>query len=464
MLADRPEAAGFYRSRSHWHETAAPCAPEPPLRGHMRVDVCVLGGGVTGLSTAYHLACASSGTRVALLEAEVAGYGASGRNAGQLLVTFGGGDLGAQVRRHGAEKVGQALTYVNEGIEAMKSVAATEGFDYDFRETGYLKAALRVEGDAEIERYQRIFEQVGHGGHLHYLNPSQVEEELHSPLIGGALYDPRGGQFNPLKLVRGLRAAALRRGVQLFENSPVATIGTDGPRVRVETGQGALEADRLVLATNAYTHLLGGAQALGLTRAQYPLIVRGTITEPLSEADWQAAGWPRRSGVNILSQLFFSFAPTAQGGMLWVGGYNTHAPSDRALMPEVHAPLRSSKVVGTFFPRLAHLKTAQTWGGPISITADWTPHLGVARDPRILYACGCWGHGMAIGFRNGRTLAELALSPDGEASRLWLFARAKRRWPPFLLSSAVARKVIYDRRRGNRRIAAKMTPRLDLDA
>ncbi|MDG4886840.1 FAD-dependent oxidoreductase [Mesorhizobium sp. WSM4887] len=447
-------------SPSFWFDLNGPASSEPDLQGDVRADVCVIGGGVSGLSAAYHLTRKSPGLSVITLEALTVGSGASGRNAGQLIVSFGGGDLGAQVRRYGAENIGLALDYINCGILGMEKAAEVENFDYDYAPSGYLKTALRVEGDSELERYKSLYDQLGHGAHFTYLNQSQVDSELHSPLLGGALFDPRGGQFNPLKFVRGLKDSVLRGGGQIYEMSPALTIDATGPRIVLKTARGTVTCEKLIVATNGFSHLLGGIDSLGLKRGQLPLIVRAAVTEPLLKEDWLIAGWPRRSGVNVLSQLFYSFAPTPDGRLLWVGGYNTYAPHPRAPLPEHYPELRQDHILRAFFPRLSHVLTARVWGGPISITADWAPHVGFARDKRITYAWGCWGHGMAIGFRNGRTLAELTLSPDAEAGQLWFVRRAKRRWPP-ILGAVVAQKVIQDRRRGNRKIAARIG--LDLD-
>ena len=452
------EASTFHRARSHWLNNGAPYQPNAPLEGDHKADVCVIGAGITGLSTAYHLMLRSPGLRVVVLEQEVVGFGASGRNAGQLLVSFGGGDMGDHIRRHGAENVGEALSHVESGINLIHGLKIEEEIDCDFEATGYLKTSLRVEGDREVERHLKMFEQVGHGRYYSQLTQAQLESELHSPHLGAALYDPRGGQFNPLKLVRGLKVAAEGRGAQIHESSPVVAIRRHASHLSVETGLGSVNCEKLVLATNAFTHLLAGGRELSLHREQYPLISRATITAPLSDADWESAGWPRRSGVNVLSSLFFSFMPTRDGRILWVGGFYTHAPKGGALGPEAHASLRGSNFVGHFFPRMAHVPNVQTWGGPISITADWTPHVGFTSDPRIVYACGCWGHGMALSTANGRALADLTLNPDGEASRIWFIRRTKRRWPSRWLSDIVAQKVIRDRRRGNRKIASSMSP------
>ena len=248
----------------------------------------------------------------------------------------------------------------------------------------------------------------------------------------------------------------------IFENSPAARILTGEGRITVHTGMGSVRCKKLILATNAFTHLVGGIDELGLMREQTPLIVKGIVTEPIDDERWEQAGWPRMCGVNVQSQLFYSFAPTADRRILYVGGYYTSAPWDRNLLPEVEWRLKQEgqQHLEAFFPAFKGVKTAQTWGGPVSITPDWIPHVGFARDPRILYACGCWGNGMPLGAQNGLTLAELVLDRKTENTSMWFVQRKKQRWPSRTLAGVLATSVIFRRRRGNRKKAKLLSPPL----
>jgi glycine/D-amino acid oxidase-like deaminating enzyme len=453
-----PDGAVFHRGRSFWFDSSEPYRPCDPLRDEINADFCVIGGGVTGVSTAYHLKKIEPSASVVLLEAEVVGFGASGRNAGQLVVQFGGGALPDLVAKYGAAKMGAAYDYIHEGVRLIKSLQAEERFDCDYVNSGYLKAALRLEGDEQIERHLRLFERIGQASHYTYLGQHDVERELRSPHLGAALFDHRGGQFNPLKLVRGLKEAAKRRGVHIFENSPVARVERNIPRISVETGSGRVMASRIVLATNAFTHQLQGLADISIGREQTPLIVKGAITEQIEDSRWREIGWPRRCGINVLSQLFYSFAPTIDGRILSVSGYHTSAPSDRSLAPEIETRLKRSGHLAAFFPALRNVGISQTWGGPISITMDWIPHVGRTKDPRIVYGCGCWGNGMALGMHNGRTLAELSLERESAGSSMWFVERRKTAWPNSVLARLLAGHVIRKRRRGNRKLAARMDP------
>jgi len=460
MSASAGAGTVVHRDRSFWFDSSAPYAPATPLRGDQAFDVCILGGGITGLSTAYHLRKLDPSVSVCILEAEVVGFGASGRNAGQLIVEFGGGSHARQVKTYGASRVGEALRYVEKGIALLAELEASESLDFDYARTGYMKVALRAEGPAAIETYARFLRAVGQESAFETLTTAAVEEELSSPLLGPALFDPRGGQFNPLKLVRGLKAVVERMGVRVFEQSPALHFKLGPGKIRVETGMGGVDCDRLVLATNAYSHLLAGARQAGLSRRQIPLIVKGTITEPLSASASSGKVWKRRCGVNVVSDLFYSFAPTADGRILHVGGYYATLPANRKFVPEAEWRLKGEGAdhLGAFFPKLANLKTAHTWGGPISLTPDWIPHVGRASDPRVVFAFGCWGHGMGLGMHNGVTLAELTLERKTDGTELWFVTRKKADWPPKPITTFITNQVVASGRKRARAIGATLTP------
>jgi glycine/D-amino acid oxidase-like deaminating enzyme len=436
------------------------------LCGARCFDICVIGGGVTGLSTAYHLKRLAPELRVAVLEAQVVGFGASGRNAGQLIVHFGGGDLLAQVRKFGAANVGAAWTYVQQGVEFIRDLQMAEGLRFDFQEIGYLQASLEVDGGKELERYRGFLEAIGQLSGMSDVTAEQMKHEFDGPYFGDALFDPRGGQFNPLKLVRGLRAAAETRGAEIFENSPVTGIEAGKTEILVKTHSGLVRCAKLVLATNAYTHRLPGLRRLAIHRLQNPLMVYAGVTEPLTPDQWSAVRWPRRCGVNVVSDLFFSFAPTSDGRVLYVIGYYAAAPRGAALGPDVSVDFERDGpgLLASFFPALREVRTSRTWGGPISATADFIPQVGVTGDPRIAYAVGCWGHGMPIGARNGRTLAELSLERRTESTEAWFVQRKKSLWPAAGLAPLVSAGAVELRRQAYQRIAKAMTPPLTFSA
>ncbi|MDI6029494.1 FAD-binding oxidoreductase [Corticibacterium sp. UT-5YL-CI-8] len=465
-MTQRPESsAAFNRSLSHWWDISGPYIASEPLRDERQFDVCIVGGGIIGVSSAYHLKKLDPGASVALLEADAIGFGASGRNAGQIITKFGGTTAESLVKGFGHERAAFAWEYIHRGMRTIESFAEQGGQPFDYAPKGTLHASYRSDGDAEIERMLKYVEQMGQSSYFTFVDRKTMEGEFRSNLVGSAAYDSRGGQFNPLKLVRTIKAAAESLGAEIFENSPVAFIDRSGSDIEVHTGMGAIRCKKLVLATNAFTHLLEGVQKVGLAREQSPLLVKATVSERLSPEQWEAVGWPRRCGVNILSPLFFSFAPTIDGRLVQVSGYNTHAPWDRSMAPEIFWGLKrqSSSHTASFFPGLKGLRVSHTWGGPISITPDYVPHVGATSDPRILYACGCWGNGMPAGIQHGVTLAELALEKKTDNTQSWFVQRRKRRWPNRSLAGILSLGVIFRRRRASRRIGKTLNPPISFE-
>ena len=457
------DARTCHRARSYWFENAADYAPSAPLAGEQRADVCIIGGGINGVSTAYHLRQADQGCDVAVIESEVVGFGATGRNAGQLIATFGGDDFGATVRRFGAEKMAAGWNYVEQGIERIERFIAEEAIDCDYTRTGFIQVSLAQDSPALFEAYRRYVDQIGQKPLLEDMSADQVAAAFASPYLGAGLYDSRGGQLDPLKLIRGIKRGAERLGARFYENSPVAHIDASGAEITVITGRGTIRCAKLVLATNAYTHLLTGLQTISGPRLQTPMMVHASVTEPLTPAQWEAVGWARRCGVNVLSHLFYSFGPTIDGRLVYVGGHYVGMPRPGTLGPEVNTRFLTEghRHLEQFFPALRGIRTVQTWGGPISLTSDSIPHIGVSRDPRILYSCGCWGHGLPIGARNGLTLAELALDRITENTEMWFVQNPKKHWPNPKLVHFASSYIASRRRDGNRRIGARMTPPLE---
>ena len=427
----------MHQYRSLWWSMNGDDTPSPPLEGDLSTDICIIGGGIAGLSAALHLKRSESGTGVVLLEAQEIGAGASGRNAGQMLVQFGS-DWAGNLKRYGAANMRAALDYVDEGIVLAEQLRR-EGLDFDYADVGTLKAGLIGEDPGLIDGYRDYLEQAGQGRHLTDLSPVQVQQEIASPYLTNGVFDPRGGTLDPLKLVRALKRLVEQSGVRVCEYSPAITIAATPSGIRVETGKGVVRCRKLILATNAYTHLLAQNGADSLKRRQRPVIVSAAATHNIPQDQWNAVGWRSRCGINLVSNLFFSFAPTKDGRVVSVGGYYIDPPHDGTLETAANLGLKqaASDQLGQFFPALAGVDVDQAWGGPISITSDEIPHVGTARDPNIIYAAGCWGAGVPLSLRHGQTLADLALERHTPSTDLWFVQRGKAQFPPLVSGLAV---------------------------
>ena len=215
-----------HRDKSFWLDTYGPYRPNPPLRGDRRVDVAVVGGGFTGLMTAYHLRREQPGLRVAVLEAELIGYGASGRNGGFSMTLFG---LEPAVTKllFGAQRTAEAHRYMERAVEHVDALVREHDLQSDYWRPGFLRVATTPAYVRRIQRDLKILSDLGICG-IEWMEADAVRAEVDSPLFLGAWWEPRCGLLNPAKHVRELKRIAREAGAQMYERTPVTEIG--GPR------------------------------------------------------------------------------------------------------------------------------------------------------------------------------------------------------------------------------------------
>jgi glycine/D-amino acid oxidase-like deaminating enzyme len=398
-----------------WHDLPAPVAP--PLHGSVRADVAVIGGGLTGLSTAYHLAAARPGIEVVVLEAETFGAGASGRNTGMLGPGVGQ-SLAALVGRLGPRAAGALYRETLQAVSATRALVEREGIDCDLQMTGQLLRARSAGDRRRLARQAAL---------MHSLElPVQVVSDealpLRLPAARGdagdgpaALRLPVAGILHPGKLLAGLFDRASARGVRLYQRARVQEISGGRP-VRLTLADGQVTADHLVVATAGYS------AALGLQRGRVlPVHLQALATEPLPPATLAALRWPGREGVVEARRLFNYFRLTADDRLVFGGGapryhWRGRAPADDA--PRALPLLR--RALDTTFPEeIARAAVSHVWTGVIGYTLDALPAIG--RDPRrpgVVHALGWCGHGLALSVAAGSWLSRLLLDESQSPSDL----------------------------------------------
>ncbi len=285
----------------------------PALAGDIAVDVAIIGAGYTGLAAAYHLKCAEPSLKVAILEAERAGYGASGRNAGFVMTLFGS-SLAAMRASHGDACVREAHAYMEGAIAALEATIAEHALDCDYKRSGFLKVATTPAYERRIQEEIALFETLGISG-MQWLDADKVAQRVTSPTFLGALWEPGCGLINPVKWVEGLCRLALAKGVQLFEGTRVTTVTRQSGRFRLATPGGTLTADKVIFATNAYTHLIPGMRS-----KQLPAFAYIIVTEPLSESQRASIGWAGREGIEDGRHFMHFFRLTPDNRILAGGG------------------------------------------------------------------------------------------------------------------------------------------------
>ena len=416
-------------TQSFWLETAGPFEKRPAWQGHGRVDVAVVGGGFTGLSAAFHIKERQPELRVVLLEAGSLFHAASGRNAGFSMTLFGL-ELGVTVLRYGRKRAKEADEYMVRAVNYTRELIRRLNIDCDYEEHGMMTVATNPN---QLRKLRRQFELAREMG-LHetaWLKQAEARELVNSPTYLGAWYDPLCALVNPAKLAKGMARAAADAGVELYEGSPVLSLDPAGP-VTLTLPKGTVRADRVVLATNAFT--AGFPQ---LRRVQAPMFTYIVLTEPLSRRQLEAVGWRRRIGVED-GRNFIHYYRLTPDNRLLMGGhdavYHFGNRTDRDHNMNIARKLMQN-VVRTF-PALEGVRFTHHWGGPISVTLDLVPAIGrLGRD--IFYSVGCMGHGVSLTQLNGRTLADLVLDTTSELTEAFFVGRRVTPLPPEPLRFAV---------------------------
>ncbi|MFL6129681.1 MAG: NAD(P)/FAD-dependent oxidoreductase [Mycobacteriales bacterium] len=412
-----------YAGLSLWHETCRDgLVPRPALDGDADVDVAIVGAGYTGLWTAFYLAVAEPSLRVMVVEREIAGFGASGRNGGWCSALFAASRRAvAAVAGRGAALDLQAAMV--ETVDEVGRVAAAEGIDCGYRKGGTLSLAT---SPAHVTRLrEHVAEDRAWGlADTRWLRPAEVAERVAATGVLGAAYTPHCARVQPADLVRGLARAAEARGVRIRERTAASAIR---PGV-VETDRGRVRAGVVVRATEAYTTGLPG-----LRRALLPIYSLIVATAPLPASAWAQLGWDGAETLTDGRHLLVYAQRTADGRIAFGGrgapyhfGSGTRSGYDRD--ERVFAALE--RAMHALLPATAGVLVTHRWGGPLAAPRDWFPSVGLDRGTGLAWAGGYVGDGVGTSNLAGRTLADLILGRDTPLTRLPWVGHRSRRWAP----------------------------------
>jgi glycine/D-amino acid oxidase-like deaminating enzyme len=421
----RPQES-HYRTRSFWHEVAPSYEPAPPLEGDRRADVAIIGGGYTGLWTAYHLKTEQPSLEVAVLEQEVAGYGASGRNGGfaMTLLARSLDDLKAQF---GPTEALEAHKAVVAAVDGIGRFAKENGVDCDYEKNGIITVSTTAWQDAIIENDVKAAQEMGVQD-IKFLDGKAVRDAVHSPTYRCAHEEGACAILNPAKLAWGLAGAIRKKGVALYEGTPVKGVRVADGKVEVKTEGGTLRADKAVLATNAYS-----VHFPHIAKWVVPLYTYIVLTEPLTPEQWDSIGWKGRQGIEDRLGGLHYYRPTADGRIAWGGDAFPYHFGSR-LGPQydrdevVFARLRAS--FAKTFPTLSGVKFTHEWGGPVGITVRFVPTFGTLEGGRVHYGIGYSGHGVAPTYVGGEILRDLALDRTTERTDLCVVKKEAIAFPP----------------------------------
>lgn len=414
-----------------WRSLGGQPAGREPLPGPLEADVAIVGAGYTGLWTAYYLKRAQPSLRVVVLEAERAGYGASGRNGGWATGFFsgparayergarqGGGD-GARARYMALQRE------MFDTVEEIARVLAQERIEADFVKGGHLTVALDAAQAKRLRAHVRELRALGLGeDDVRELSGEQLGERVRVAGAQLATFSPHAARLHPAKLLAGLASAVERLGVSIYEHTPVREIVAG----RACTGRGDVRARWVVRATEGYTRSLHGQR-----RALVPMNSSMIVTEPLGAEVWEQIGWSGEQVLDDSAHVFVYLQRTADGriaiggrGVPYRFGSGTGGAGEtaRATVAQLRAKL------GAMFPAAAGAELDHAWSGVLGVARDWCVSVDADRASGLAWAGGYVGEGVAASNLAGRTLRDLLLGERTALTRLpWVGHRA-RRWEP----------------------------------
>jgi glycine/D-amino acid oxidase-like deaminating enzyme len=435
-----------------WSSIGGPRRTRPPLPGSAQADVAIVGAGFTGLWTAYYLARARPELRIVVLERELAGFGASGRNGGWVTGFFSGPARGydRSPRRSAYLALQRAMF---DTVAEVAAVVGSEGIDAELVRGGHLAVALDSAQAAHLTASLRLARALGLGEEdIRELG----REELHRRVrVEGAVagsFSPHVARVHPAKLVTGLAEAVERAGVVIHEGTPVTAIEPG----RALTPRGEVRARWVVRATEGYT-----ARLPGLQRLLVPVNSSMIVTEPLSPAVWEQIGWAGREVLSDEAHVYVYLQRTADGriaiggrGIPYRYGSRTDASGETAA-----ATVKSLRAkLGQMFPAAAGAAVDHAWSGVLGVPRDWC--MTAAADPRtgLAWAGGYAGEGVAASNLAGRTLRDLILAERTPLTTLPWVGRSPRRWEPEPLRWLGIRGLYALYRQADRREAATGRP------
>jgi glycine/D-amino acid oxidase-like deaminating enzyme len=423
----RPMAdVDFYRSRSFWLDSldADDLRPRPALPGDIDVDVAIVGAGYTGLWTAYYLLARDPSLRIAIVEAEIAGFGASGRNGGwcSALLPM---SLDAIAERAGRDAAIAMQTAMFATVDEVGKVAADEGIDCHYAKGGYLKLATEPAHaerlGAALESYRRF----GFGEeHARLLDRREACDVINAERVRGGVFTPHCAAIHPARLARGLARVVERAGVKVFERTRVTGIETR----RLRTDRGDVRAQAVVRATEGYTARLPGHR-----RTLAPIYSLMIATEPLPSSFWDAAGWSSRATFNDARHVIIYGQRTADDRIAFGGRgapYHYGSGVDPAFDRDERVFALLRRTLAEFFPDVADVTITHSWGGPLGAPRDWYCSVGFDRATGSGWAGGYVGDGVATTNLAGRTLADLITGTTSELTGLPWVDHRSRSWEP----------------------------------
>lgn len=433
---------------SFWYQQIGLPERGPALPGDLTADVCIVGGGLTGLWTAYYLAREQPDLRIVVLEKEFAGYGASGRNGGWLSAELAG-NLDRYAATGGRDGVLRLVAAMERAVDDVIDVCAAEGIDADIVRDGILRVARSEPQLARLDASLAAHGAWGIGeDHERRLTREEVRERVRVEGALGAAYSPHCARVQPAKLVRGIADAVRRLGVSIFEGTEVTEIEPG----RAVTPHGVVRADYVLRCLEGYTAGIKGSR-----RDWLPMNSSMIVTEPLPQQAWAEIGWDGAELVGDEANAY-SYAQRTADGRIAIGGrgvpYRFGSRTDTDGVTQRWTIDALTAILHSQFPATLDVPLAHAWCGVLGVPRDWCANVTVDETTGLGSAGGYVGSGLTTTYLAGRTLADLVLRRDTDRTRLPWVNRTTRHWEPEPLRWLGVRSMYLLYREADRREAA----------
>lgn len=451
-VAGPPPSADNRWSRSLWLDgVVGDLTPRERLSGDHTCDVAIVGAGFGGLWTAYYLKAADPSLRVTVVEAEIAGFGAAGRNGGFVSAGIAGSG-GRYARRSGWDGVLRAEREVQRGVDEIGRVVSAEGIDCGYKKAGALTVATTEPQAQRLRARVEAKHRFGLGVDDVRLLTAEECAELVPGAEGvvAASFTPHCARVDPAKLARGLADACERLGVKIYEQSPAQHLG---PRT-VQCRNGRVLSDVVVRATESYT-----IRERAERRSFLPLYSLMIATEPLPQEIWDELGWPDGLGIGDIRHLYY-YANRTIDGRIALGGRGAPYRLTNPISPENEQDAgvyeRLCETLRDAFPAAAQARITHHWGGSLAVPRDWCMRTTYDRATGVGFVGAFGGHGVTAANISGRTMRDLILGESTDLTSLPWVGHHTRNWEPeplrFIASRAITKALAssdaYEERTG----------------